>query len=90
MGQTLTLLYGVICCAVFIRTFRYAVGFVADAVVPLIAVKHLEERDLLAMHGETYREYQKRVPMIFPWPRPAATASRHRVAKPAADRVRHT
>lgn len=78
----------------FWATPRMTLGHLLFAVAStgyiLIAVKYLEERDLLAMHGETYREYQKRVPMIFPWPRPAATASRHRVAKPAADRVRHT
>ena len=46
----------------------------------LIAVKFLEERDLLAMYGETYRDYQRRVPMLLPWPKraspPATTTAR--------------
>jgi methanethiol S-methyltransferase len=32
----------------------------------LVAVKFLEEKDLLKSHGKEYEEYQKRVPMIVP------------------------
>lgn len=31
----------------------------------------LEERDLIAEFGETYREYSEQVPMLIPWRRPA-------------------
>jgi protein-S-isoprenylcysteine O-methyltransferase Ste14 len=36
----------------------------------LIAVKYLEERDLITAHGDDYCRYQHEVPMLCPWPRP--------------------
>jgi protein-S-isoprenylcysteine O-methyltransferase Ste14 len=32
----------------------------------------LEERDLVADFGDAYRRYQRQVPMLVPWRRPAA------------------
>lgn len=34
-----------------------------------VAVGYLEERDLVKMHGDDYREYQKKVPMLIPIPK---------------------
>lgn len=33
----------------------------------IVVGTHLEERDLVAAFGESYRQYQKTVPMLIPW-----------------------
>lgn len=38
----------------------------------VIAVKFLEERDLVAHFGDEYRDYQRRVPMLLPLPKRSA------------------
>jgi len=45
----------------------------------LIAIRY-EERDLVKFHGETYREYQRTVPMLIPSP-----GKVHDTVNPSAD-----
>lgn len=45
----------------------------------IIAVKFLEERDLIAVYGDTYRDYQNRVPMLLPIPKRKGSATAARV-----------
>lgn len=40
----------------------------------LVAIQ-IEERDLVGLHGDQYREYRKQVGMIIPWPKRAAPPS---------------
>jgi hypothetical protein len=60
----------------------------------LVAVKFLEERDLVAQYGDTYRDYQRDVPMLVPWHAPrtraeATTACPLGHAAGGADRPSH-
>lgn len=41
--------------------------FAAGMTVYVLAAIQFEERDLVAVFGDTYRSYQKRVSMILPW-----------------------
>lgn len=42
----------------------------------VLVATRLEERDLVTVHGEPYREYQRQVPMLFPLPRKPRAAER--------------
>jgi protein-S-isoprenylcysteine O-methyltransferase Ste14 len=49
-------------------TVGHLVFAIATTVYILIALQ-IEERDLMNMHGDAYREYKKRVSMLIPLPR---------------------
>jgi protein-S-isoprenylcysteine O-methyltransferase Ste14 len=50
-------------------TYGHLLFAVVTTIYVLIAVKYLEEKDLIKMHGEEYAAYQKRTSMIFPIPK---------------------
>lgn len=52
----------------------------------VFAVKCLEERDLIAQYGETYRAYQRQVPMLLPWRGPRRADAEAAVVRPLMDR----
>ena len=52
--------------AVPFMTFGHLLFSAVSTLYILIAVKFLEERDLVKFHGEKYEQYQKNVPMLIP------------------------
>lgn len=49
-----------------VMTLGHLVFTITTTLYILVAVKFLEERDLLKAHGQTYEDYKKKVPMIIP------------------------
>ncbi len=47
----------------------------------LLALR-LEERDLIAAHGDEYQRYRERVPLLLPWPRPHRRQAPHPLQPP--------
>ena len=49
-----------------VMTLGHLIFSITTTLYIFIAVKFLEEKDLLKAHGKTYEDYQKKVPMIIP------------------------
>ena len=59
-----------------VMTLGHLLFAVATTGYILIAVYYLEERDLVALYGDKYRDYQRQVPMLLPWSRRKPGSSR--------------
>jgi len=60
-------------------TFGHLLLAVGMSAYTLIAIRY-EELDLVKFHGDAYREYQRKVPMLIPMP-----GKTHDTVKPVAD-----
>ncbi len=50
-----------------LMTLGHLIFSIATTLYIFIAVKYFEEKDLRKLHGKKYEDYQKKVPMIFPF-----------------------
>ena len=59
----------------------------ASTLYILVGIK-LEEKDLVAFHGDTYRRYRRRTAMLIPWPGGGDGAAEGAASRPGGDRPR--
>jgi protein-S-isoprenylcysteine O-methyltransferase Ste14 len=50
-----------------VMTMGHLIFAIATTVYMYLAVSMFEEKDLVAIHGESYQDYQKKVPMFIPF-----------------------
>jgi protein-S-isoprenylcysteine O-methyltransferase Ste14 len=60
----LALAYGTVVYSLSVATLSYAIMFIGNII--LVGI-FFEERDLVADHGDAYRNYREKVPMLIPF-----------------------